>query len=69
MRFFNSTDKRTFSLTMITTRLSTRSFQSIMTDETLGDDLSTLNQNSSSSILYRALNIQYITQKYIIRSK
>jgi hypothetical protein len=53
---------------MITTRLSSRSFQSIMNDETLYDDLSTLNQNSSSSILYRTLNIHYISQKYIIRS-
>jgi len=39
-----------------------------MNDETLYDDLSTLNQNSSSSILYRTLNIHYISQKYIIRS-
>jgi len=50
---------------MITT---TRSFQSIMNDETLCDDLTTLNQNSSSSILYRTLNIHYISQEFIFRS-
>jgi hypothetical protein len=54
---------------MITTRLSSRSFQSMMNDETLGDDLTTLNQNSSSSILYRSLNIHYISQEYVFRSK
>ncbi len=54
---------------MIATRLSLRSFQSIMNDETLSDDLTTLNQNSSSSILCRTLNIQYISQKYVFRSK
>jgi len=50
---------------MITT---TRSFQSIMNDETLCDDLTTLNQNSSSSILYHTLNIHYISQEFIFRS-
>lgn len=53
---------------MITTSLSLS--QSIMNDETLlCEDLTTLNQNSSSSILYRTLNIQYISQEYIIQSK
>jgi len=41
----------------------------MMNDETLGDDLTTLNQNSSSSILYRSLNIHYISQEYVFRSK
>jgi hypothetical protein len=49
--------------------ITTRSFQSIMNDETLCDDLTTLNQNSSSSILYRTLNIHYISQEYVFRSK
>ncbi len=48
--------------------ITTRSFQSIMNDETLCDDLTTLNQNSSSSILYRTLNIHYISQEFIFRS-
>jgi len=39
-----------------------------MNDETLCDDLTTLNQNSSSSILYRTLNIHYISQEFIFRS-
>ena len=45
--------------------ITTRSFQSIMNDETLCDDLT----NSSSSILYRTLNIHYISQEYVFRSK
>lgn len=52
-----------------TTHLSSISFQSIMNDETLCDDLTTLNQNSSSSILYRTLNVHYISQEYVLRSK
>ena len=40
-----------------------------MLDETFADDLSTLNQNlSSSSIVYRTLNVHYVSQEYIIRS-
>lgn len=54
---------------MIRTYVSSRSFQSIMTDETFGDDLTSLNQNSSSSIFYRTLNMRYISQECIIRSK
>ncbi|CAF3667860.1 unnamed protein product, partial [Rotaria sordida] len=54
---------------MISTRLSSRSFQSMINDETLYDDLTTLNQNSSSSILYRTLNIHCISQEYIFRKE
>ena len=40
-----------------------------MMDETLADDLSTLNQNvSSTSIRYRSLNVHYVRQEYIFRS-
>ncbi|CAF1424178.1 unnamed protein product [Adineta steineri] len=52
-----------------TTHLASRSFQSIMNEETLCDDVTTLNQNSSSSILYRKFNIHYISQEYIIRKE
>ncbi|CAF3394468.1 unnamed protein product [Rotaria sp. Silwood2] len=52
---------------MISTRLSSRSFQSMINDETLCDDLTTLNQNSSSSILYHTLNIHCISEEYILR--
>ncbi|CAF4293589.1 unnamed protein product [Rotaria socialis] len=54
---------------MIRTRLSSRSFQSRMNDETFSDDLTTLNQNSSSSILYRTLNVHCVSQEYIIRKE
>ena len=49
--------------------ITTHSFQSMINDETLSDDLTTLNQNSSSSILYQTFNIHYISQKYIFQSK
>jgi hypothetical protein len=40
-----------------------------MMDETLAEDLSTLNQNvSSTSILYRTLNVHYVSEEYIFRS-
>lgn len=54
---------------MISTRLSSRSYQSIMNDETLCDDLTTFNQNSSTSILYRRFDIHYISQEYVLKSK
>ncbi|CAF2738851.1 unnamed protein product [Rotaria sp. Silwood2] len=54
---------------MISTRLSSRSFQSMINDETLCDDLTTLNQNSSSSMVYRTLNIHCISQEYIFRKE
>ncbi|CAF3419460.1 unnamed protein product [Rotaria socialis] len=54
---------------MIRTLLSSRSFQSRMNDETFSDDLTTLNQNSSSSILYRTLNVHCVSQEYIIRKE
>ncbi|CAF0871262.1 unnamed protein product [Adineta ricciae] len=54
---------------MISARLSSRSYQSIMNDETLGDDLATFNHNSSSSMLYRRFNIQYISQEYVFRKE
>ncbi|CAF4569669.1 unnamed protein product [Rotaria sp. Silwood1] len=54
---------------MISTHLSSHSFQSMINDETLCDDLTTLNQNSSSSILYRTLNIHCISQEYIFRKE
>jgi hypothetical protein len=38
-------------------------------DETFSDELTTLNQNSSSSILHRSINIRYVSQEYVIRSK
>lgn len=42
---------------------------SAMMDETLADDLSTLNQNvSSTSIRYRSLNVHYVRQEYTFRS-
>ena len=53
-----------------TTCLSSRSYQSIMNDETLcADDLTTLNHNSSSSVYYRSLNIQYRSEQYLISSE
>lgn len=54
---------------MLTTCLSSRSYQSIMNDETLCDDLTTLNHNSSSSIFYRSMSIQYLSQKYFLSSE
>ncbi|CAF2140955.1 unnamed protein product [Rotaria magnacalcarata] len=54
---------------MIRTRLSSRSFQSRMNDETFSDDLTTLNQNSSSSILHRTFNVHCASQEYVIRKE
>ena len=53
---------------MITTDLSSRSLQSKTSDDTLCDDLTTLNQDSSSSILYSTLNFRSINQEHILRS-
>jgi hypothetical protein len=49
--------------------ITTRSVQSMMNDESLCDDLTTLNRDSSSSIIYRRFNIQYLSQEYVFRSK
>ncbi|UJR27307.1 hypothetical protein I4U23_008601 [Adineta vaga] len=54
---------------MISTRLSSRSYQSILNDETLCDDLTTFNRNSTTSILYRRFNIHYISQEYVFRKE
>ncbi|CAF3886519.1 unnamed protein product [Rotaria magnacalcarata] len=54
---------------MIRTRLSSLSFQSRMNDETFSDDLTTLNQNSSSSILHRTFNVHCASQEYVIRKE